>query len=85
MLGLVLAWALSTPRMPLLGCAAHSGGLPQASSAISTGELVPGSASEAVPGEAWPDVTWLDMAVPSPALVAGGRLCTKPEGRKVVG
>lgn len=50
----------------LLGCADHSGRLPQAS--IFIGRLVPGSASGAIPGEAWSDVTWLDVAVTSSTL-----------------
>lgn len=49
-----------------LGCADHSGGPPEPG--ISIGRLVPGSASEAIAGEAWSDVTWLDVAVTSPTL-----------------
>lgn len=52
-----LAWSLSTPRRPFLGCADGSGGPPQASSAVFTGGLVPDAACEAVLGEAWRDVT----------------------------
>lgn len=63
-----LAWSLFTPRRPFLGCADRSGGPPQASSAVFTGGLVPDAACEAGLGEAWRDMTWLNMAMSSPAL-----------------
>lgn len=68
----------SSRRTPLLGCTDHSGGPPWASSTISPDWLVPSSASEAIPGQARPDVTSAALLLEEgPALILGVPLGTR--------